>query len=89
MIRITMITETDEEVVLKVEGWIEGESVSLLKAEGERYFQQTKRLELDLTGVQFIDNAGIELLKHWRGEGLVLRKVSRLVQVLLETYGVV
>lgn len=88
MIRIDVVTETREEVVLKVEGWLSGEDVALLESEGERCFeQQGRRLVLDLPGIRLIDEAGIRLLRRWSGEKLALRGASPFVQALLETHG--
>jgi anti-anti-sigma regulatory factor len=88
MLRITLVEQEEEEVVLRVEGWISGEGVRLLEAEGERYLKQTGRLVLDLKGMQFIDDAGIALLKRWGGERLVLRDGSPFVRMLLEMHGI-
>ena len=86
MLRITVVSQTREEVVLKVEGWISGEHVHVLEEEGERWLQRTRRLVLDLSGVRFIDNAGIGLLQHWWGDRLVLRGGSSFVRSLLEEH---
>ena len=87
MIRITATTQTREEVVLKLEGWLAAGDVALLASEGESHFQQTERLVLELTGVEFIDSAGIGLLQAWTAKGLVLRGGSSFVQVLLREHG--
>ena len=87
MIRITVVTQTKEEVVLKVEGWMEEEAVDILAQEGERYIQQTERLVLDLTGIRSIDDTGIRLLQRWSGEHTVLRGASRFIQTLLKVHG--
>jgi anti-anti-sigma regulatory factor len=87
VIRITVVAQTEEEVVLKVEGWVSGENVALLAAEGDRHLRQVGRVVLDVVGVQFIDHAGIRLLQRWSGERLVLRGASPFVRVVLEAYG--
>ena len=87
MIRITTIAETPKEVVLKVEGHISEEDVVVLEAEGERNLQYTERLVLDLSGIKFIDEAGIQLLQRWSGERLVLQGASRFIQTLLKAHG--
>ncbi|MBI4531910.1 MAG: STAS domain-containing protein [Candidatus Latescibacteria bacterium] len=89
VIRLTVIAQNNKEVVLKVEGWVSGDAVDLLAAEGDRQLQQTERLVLDLAGVRFIDDAGIRLLRRWSGERLELRGGSPFVQVLLEAHGLV
>ena len=87
MIRITATTQTREEVVLKLEGWLAEGDVALLAAEGEGHLRETERLVLELTGVEFIDSAGIELLQAWAAKGMVLRGGSPFVQVLLREHG--
>ncbi len=89
MLRITVTSETREEVVLKVEGWISKETVPVLEEEGERWLEKTRCLVLDLSGVRFIDDAGLEVLQHWYGDRLVLRGASLFVQALLEAYELV
>lgn len=89
MLRITVMTQTEEEVVLKVEGWISEEYVAPLEQEGARWFQKAKRLVLDLTDVQIIDGQGIALLQHWSGDQLVLRGGSLFIRSLLMTHRLV
>ena len=87
MLRLTVISQTREEGVLKVEGWVSGEDVALLEEEGTRLLGETERLVLDLEGVRFIDREGIALLKRWSGERLVLRGASLFVRTVLEEEG--
>ena len=87
MVRLTVISQTKEEVVLKVEGWVSGENVALVEEEGTRLLQEAERLVLDLKGVKFIDREGIALLKRWSGDRLVLRGPSPFVCTLLEQHG--
>lgn len=89
MIRITVVSQTEKEVRLKVEGWVSGENVALLAAEGDRHLREAGRLVLDLEGVKFIDRAGIQLLQRWSGQRLVLRQASSFIQALLEAHGLV
>ena len=87
MVRLTVISQTKEEAVLKVEGWVSGADVALLEEEGTRLLQQTQRLVLDLKGVRFIDREGIALLQRWSGERLVLRDASPFVRTRLAEHG--
>ena len=87
MLRITLVSQTAEETVLKVEGQVAGADVILLEQEGMQYCEEGKRLMLDFAGVQFIDEAGIGLLRRWSGQGLVLRNGSDFIQTLLRTHG--
>ncbi len=87
MLRITEMSCTCEEAVLKVEGWVTGRGAVLLAEEGARRLQLAPLLVLDLEGVQFIDTAGIGVLKRWSGNGLVLRGGSLFVRALLRQHG--
>ena len=87
MIRITELSQSDEEVVLKVEGWLAGADVELLEEEGTRWLQQTDQLVLSLKGLQSIDPDGIQLLQRWAEEGVVLKDGSTVICILLASRG--
>lgn len=87
MLRITVKSQTDKEVVLKVEGQVSGKNVALLEQEGNRWHRKVECLVLDLKGVQFADRAGIALLQGWLGNRVVLRNESAFVRALLATHG--
>ena len=87
MLRIAVVSQTKEEVVLKIEGWICGEDVGLLEQEGQGWRQQHLKLVLDLSGVRFIDPAGLALLRSWSGKGFALRQASMFVGTLLQAQG--
>jgi len=89
MVRLTVVSQSSEEVVLKVEGWVDEESVALLEEEGERWLGEAERLVLDLDGVKHIDPAGLALLRRWSGERLVLRGGAMFMQQLLKTHGLI
>lgn len=88
MLRLTLLSQTPVETVLALDGWLMGEDVALLEQEGRPWLQEASRLVLDLKGVQFIDREGIELLRRWVGEGVVLRDGTPFIQALLAAYGV-
>ena len=87
MVRLTVISQSKAEGRLKVEGWVSGADVGLLKEEGTRLLQESDRLVLDVSGVRFIDREGIALLQRWSGDRLVLWGASTFVHTLLEEYG--
>lgn len=89
MLRLTVMSQTKEEVVLKVDGWVSEENVALLEEEGARLLRESERLVLDLKDVKFIDREGIELLKRWSGDRLALRGASMFLGTLLEEHGLV
>ena len=87
MVRLTVISQTPDEIVLKVEGWVSEAEVLLLEQTLADAFRRTERLELELKGMKFINRAGIDLLKRWPGERLVLRGGASFIRTLLETHG--
>ena len=89
MVRLTVISQSEEETTLKVEGWVSGADVALLEEEGTRLLQQSERLTLDLKGVRFIDREGISLLRRWSGKRLVLREPSPFLRTRLAEHGLV
>ena len=68
MLRITLEAQTADEVVLKLEGWIEPDDVVVLEQEGTCWLDQHKHLVLDMAQVKSIDRAGLSLLQGWAGE---------------------
>ena len=87
MIRLTIRSQTPQEVVLQVDGWVSEGDVSILEEEGMRLLGESQRLVLELKGVQFIDRRGMALLKRWWGECLVLRGGSSFLKALLKQHG--
>ena len=87
MIRLIIRSQTPQEVVLEVHGWVSEKYVSILEQEGVRLLWESQHLVLDLKGVQFIDEEGMGVLRGWVREGVVLRGGSLFVRTLLETHG--
>jgi anti-anti-sigma regulatory factor len=87
MLRLTVVSQSRDQVALKIEGWVSGVNVAYLEAEGQHWRGQTQRLVLQLDGVQFIDAVGLALLVRWTGEGVALRGGSAFVRALLEQSG--
>ena len=87
MLRITPVSQTEREAVLKVEGRIAGDDVALLELEIRTRLDQVQRLVLDFQGLKHIDRHGVELLKRWSGERIELRDSSVFVKTLLATHG--
>jgi anti-anti-sigma regulatory factor len=87
MLRITPLAQTDEETILRIEGRFTGADVVLVDREIRVRFEQSQRLVLDLQGLKHIDREGLDLLKRWSGETLVLQGCSPFVRTLLDNYG--
>ena len=87
MLRLTAVSQTCEETVLNVEGWVAEADAELLEEELSRQLQTTGRLVLDLKGVKSIDRTGLGLLQRWIDRGVVLRDGSAFIRALLERKG--
>ena len=87
MLRLTIISQSAEEIVLQADGWITGTYVELLERELRRYLQEAERLVLDLQGVRSVDRAGIALLRAWTDADLTLRGGSLFVRTVLQEHG--
>ncbi len=87
MLRITTSSQAPDCAILQLEGWFAAEDVELIEREGRRLLQNVSHLVLNLHGVRFIDQRGVDLLKSWPRERLVLRGASTFVRALLENHG--
>lgn len=84
MLKITVIAETDETVTLKLEGRITGEWVSEVQRECEMWLAQGRKAVLDLSGIVFVDEQGVEKLKALKRNGVNLIGSSLFLSRLLE-----
>lgn len=89
MLRIDLVSDSEREVVLKVEGSIAEQGVGLLAEAGRAWRRPGRRLALDIAGVDFIDQEGLALLQEWSGQGLVIRGASLYVRYLLQSQGLI
>ena len=90
MMRLRVLAQRADEVVLKVEGRIHLlAEAGVLTREGQRWLKQGKRLVLDLAGLQALAPAGLAALQWWAAAGcpVVLRGGSRVLQALLRFHG--
>lgn len=90
MMRLSLVSQRSEEVVLKVEGHIHLlEEAGVLTREGQRWLKQGKRVVLELTGLQAIGPVGLAVLQWWAAAGcpVVLRGAAGALQALLRFHG--
>ena len=87
MLRITIEESTSSGGVLRLEGRIAGDDVRLLRREAEHWSDSSWSRLLDLDGVQFIDEQGLELLRCWGADGVTLRGGSIYIRALLTNRG--
>ena len=89
MVRLTVISHTKEEAVLKVEGWVSAADVAVLEEEGTRLLKESECLVLELTDLKSINRDGLALLQRWSGDRLVLRGASPSMHIRLAKHGLV
>ena len=87
MLRIDLLSASDAEAVLRVEGAIAEEGVGLLAEAVQTWWRPGRQLVLELAEVDFIDPAGLALLRTWSQQGLELRGASLYVRYLLQRWG--
>lgn len=90
MMRLSVVSQRTEEVVLKVEGHIHLlEEAGVLTREGQHWLKQGHRLVLDLAGLRAIGTVGLAVLQWWQAAGrpVVLRGGSKVIRALLHFHG--
>jgi anti-anti-sigma regulatory factor len=87
MLRITR-EEGSRGATLKLEGRVIAEWAVLLESECSGLLRSPGTVSLDLTGVSFVDRAGIEILERLSRAGIEIRCRSGPVASVLEAEGV-
>ena len=62
-LRITKINQKASLILLKVEGAVAGECVGVLEEECKGWLTKEKTIQLDFSGVTFIDYQGVKMLR--------------------------
>lgn len=83
MLRISSTTGPGSPVTLEVEGDLVGDWVPLLEAECVRRLDARKRVELDFTGVGFIDRVGVAMVHGLLARGVRVVGATATVNALL------
>ena len=84
MLRITRLIETPFEVTLKLEGKIVSDWVELLEKEIRTLLNEGRTVNLDCSGVKYVDERAVELLRMVAGEKLKIVHSTALIQDLME-----
>ncbi len=64
MVRISVTEATGNAMTLLIEGKVIGEAVDEVNSCCDRALAEGRRLTLDLSGVAFVDRAGVALFHH-------------------------
>lgn len=84
MLRITRLIETPFEVTLKLEGKIVSDWVELLEKEIRTLIKEGRTVNLDCSGVKYVDERAMELLRMVAGRKLKIVNATALIQDLME-----
>ena len=82
-VRITNIKHTTSLAALKVEGAVASESVRVVEEECLRWLDQKKAVQLDFSGVTYIDPAGVAMLKRMTQANLQIIQCPDFIHQLL------
>jgi RNA polymerase sigma-70 factor (ECF subfamily) len=84
MMRVTKIDGTAERPTLRVEGRLTQQTAEELRVECDAAMARYGSLELDVSGLQFADGTGVDLLRRLERNGAFLAHRSGLVDALLQ-----
>ena len=82
-LRITKIKQTPSLILLKVEGTVVAESVRVLEEECMGWVKKKKTIQLDFSGVTYIDHWGVEMLKRMTPSNLQIMHSPDFIHHLL------
>jgi len=83
MLRITNLTDEPALPLLKAEGRLVGPWVILLRRHCRKLLNDGRTVDLDLSAVTYVDQAGLALLRDLVGRGVRLHACSAFVSELL------
>ena len=83
MFRITTTTIEPDQKLLKAEGAVRGEAVRAIRLACQLELAEGRPVVLDLTGVSFIDPAGVHCVRSLAAQGVQLRGGSPFVVAML------
>ncbi len=83
MLRITKLSGSEDYITLRIAGRIASECVAVLERQCTELLLGGHRLRLDAAEVDFVDRAGVALLKELLARGVKIEKGSLTVESLL------
>ncbi len=84
MLRLTRISEDNSTLTLRVEGRIVREWAAFLERECEALFEDFSVVQLDLSGVSYVDTNGLVALRRLRSRPLEISNTPPMIQQLLD-----
>lgn len=87
MLKITKIQESENDVLLKLEGKIADQWAALLDGECRSYTRLKKTVSLDCSNVDFVDGRGVEVLNNLPRKQVTLMSMPGFVTELMQIGG--
>ena len=87
MLRITKIEENGSPVTLRLEGKISEQWVALLEGECRALLRHKKTVHLDFSGVDYMDERGVEMVQSLPREHVKVLNTPSFIQGLLDPGG--
>ena len=87
MLKITVIQESQGDVLIKLEGKITEQWAALLDGECRAYLRQQKSVFLDCSHVDYIDGRGVEVLNAFPHSHVTIMSAPALMTELLHIGG--
>ena len=87
MLRITKIEQNGSPVTLKLEGKLSDQWVALLEGECRALLRHKKIVHLDFSGVDYMDERGVEMVRSLPHEHVKVLKTPSFIQGLLDPRG--
>ena len=84
MLRIDKVYENLSTVKLKLEGTLVGEWVLLLEEKTLECLENNKKVLLDFSGLRFVDEHGMEMLRRLPPEKIAITNCPRFIEELLK-----
>ena len=84
MLRISVITDSDQNTQLQIEGWLVGPWVEELRRLSSQALSESKGLTLDLEKLLFVDSEGVALLRELSAKNVNQLNCSPFIQQQLK-----